>query len=128
MISKCHQYFTCHAPSVIENPEEILGENYQSLLNFWIYLDTLDAKQWLVVNDRFDALGRELNLNVTNQYHMILNNTFKFNHFSLNVFNNIFDCYKTCLSVRGAAFEIYNAQVFLEQGINFTFLPLFDNL
>jgi hypothetical protein len=127
MISKCHQYFTCIAPSCIDNPEEILGENYQSLLNFWIYLDTLDVEQWLVVSDRYVALSNDKLGNVTDQYHNH-NNTFNFDHFWTNVFDNILDDFPIRLSVRGAAFEVYNAQAFLEKGIKFTFLPLFENL
>jgi hypothetical protein len=129
MISRSHQCFTCRAPDVIDNPEKILGENYQSLLNFWIYLDTLDKKQWLVVSNRFDDLDRRKLSIATASYHDIDTvNNLELDHFWSDVFDNILNRYQIRLSVRGAAFEIYNAQMFLNKKIKFTFLPLFDNL
>jgi hypothetical protein len=53
-ISKIHQEFSrrLNNPRVLTNPEEFLGENYESVLNFWLILDELSEEQWRVVKER----------------------------------------------------------------------------
>jgi hypothetical protein len=60
-ISKTHKHFSgrVRKPRVLENPEEFLGENYESVLNFWLILDDLSEEQWRVVNECFDAFFDE---------------------------------------------------------------------
>jgi hypothetical protein len=45
--SKIHQAFSecLEQPDALKNPEKYLGLNYQDVLNFWIYLDTLSDKE-----------------------------------------------------------------------------------
>jgi hypothetical protein len=45
--SKIHQRFSkrLEQPDALKNPEKYLGLNYQDVLNFWIYLDTLSDKE-----------------------------------------------------------------------------------
>ncbi len=60
-ISKSHKRFSerLRNPRVLENPEEFLGENFETVLNFWLILDDLSEEQWRVVEERYDALYRE---------------------------------------------------------------------
>jgi hypothetical protein len=55
-ISKIHQAFSMRLnnPRVLENPEEFLGPNFESVLNFWLILDDLSEEQWRVVEERYD--------------------------------------------------------------------------
>jgi hypothetical protein len=39
---------------LLENPEEILGKNWLTVLHFWKYLDSLNQEQILVVRERFE--------------------------------------------------------------------------
>ena len=56
-ISKSHKRFSeyLETPRVLENPEEFLGENFESVLNFWLILDGLSEEQLRVVNERYLA-------------------------------------------------------------------------
>jgi hypothetical protein len=56
--SKTHQRFSerLNQPDVLTNPEKYLGPNYQDILNFWIYLDTLSDEKKEEMKDRFLAL------------------------------------------------------------------------
>ncbi len=56
--SKTHQRFSerLKNPDVLTNPEKYLGLNYQDVLNFWIYLDTLSKQDKEKMNDRYQTL------------------------------------------------------------------------
>jgi hypothetical protein len=41
---------------VSTEPQNFLGPNYQSVLDFWVLLDTLTKQQWIQVIDRYNAL------------------------------------------------------------------------
>jgi hypothetical protein len=55
-ISKIHKLFSerLNDPKVLTNPEEILGPNFEAVLNFWLFLDDLSEEQWRVVEERYD--------------------------------------------------------------------------
>ncbi len=57
-ISKIHQEFSrrLNNPRVLSNPEEFLGENYESVLNFWLILS---EEQLRVVKERYRAFYDE---------------------------------------------------------------------
>jgi hypothetical protein len=61
MISKIHKRFSesLNNPRVLTNPEEFLGENYESVLNFWLSLDELSEEQIKVVEERYNAFYDE---------------------------------------------------------------------
>jgi hypothetical protein len=45
------------APSdVLTNPEKYLGKNYQAVMKFWWYMDSLTEDNWKEVSRRYDAL------------------------------------------------------------------------
>jgi hypothetical protein len=50
-ISKIHKKFSYYAypPLVLSNPQNYLGPNWEALINFWLYLDTLRDDQLLAV-------------------------------------------------------------------------------
>jgi hypothetical protein len=56
--SKIHKRFSKrhNKPEALTNPEKYLGPNYQDVLNFWIYLDTLSKQDKEKINDRYLAL------------------------------------------------------------------------
>jgi hypothetical protein len=53
--SKTHQNFANHLnkPEALTNPENFLGPNYETVLNFWKWIDSLSVEQWKVVADRY---------------------------------------------------------------------------
>jgi hypothetical protein len=56
-VSKSHKRFSERVRNtrVLENPEEFLGPNFESVLNFWLILDDLSEEQLSVVNERYWA-------------------------------------------------------------------------
>jgi hypothetical protein len=56
--SKPHQAFSDRLNNldVLKNPAKYLGPNYQDVLNFWIYLDTLSDEEREEMNDCYLAL------------------------------------------------------------------------
>ena len=60
-ISKAHQRLSerLNNPRVLSNPEEFLGPNYKTVLNFWLRLDELSKEQLKVVRERYYAFFNE---------------------------------------------------------------------
>jgi hypothetical protein len=56
--SKIHKRFSerLEQPDALKNPEKYLGPNYQDVLNFWIYLDTLSDEEKDEIESRYYAL------------------------------------------------------------------------
>jgi hypothetical protein len=56
--SKIHQAFSerLNQPDVLTNPEKYLGPNWEDVLNFWIYLDTLSDEEKKKMYDRYQTL------------------------------------------------------------------------
>jgi hypothetical protein len=57
-ISKAHQKFSTKLqnPEALTNPQDFLGPNYETVLNFWWTMDSLTETQWNEVARRYDAL------------------------------------------------------------------------
>jgi bifunctional NMN adenylyltransferase/nudix hydrolase len=60
--SKIHQAFSEHlkTPDVLKNPEKYLGPNFEKVLDFWIYLDTLSNKEKKEMAQSYWALDEEV--------------------------------------------------------------------
>jgi hypothetical protein len=56
--SKAHQKFSTELqnPEALTNPQDFLGPNYETVLNFWWTMDSLTETQWNEVARRYDAL------------------------------------------------------------------------
>jgi hypothetical protein len=56
--SKTHQRFSelLNKPEALKNPAKYLGPNYQDVLNFWIYVDTLSKQEREGMDDLYLAL------------------------------------------------------------------------
>ena len=57
-ISKAHQNFSTQLqnPEALTNPQDFLGPNYETVLNFWWTIDSLTETQWNEVARRYRAL------------------------------------------------------------------------
>ena len=58
-ISTTHKNFAerLGKPDALENPQDYLGPNASTVLNFWLYLDKLDKEQLRIVGERYNAAG-----------------------------------------------------------------------
>jgi hypothetical protein len=56
--SKAHQNFSSELqkPEALTNPQNFLGPNYETVLNFWWTMDSLTETQWKEVARRYDAI------------------------------------------------------------------------
>ena len=56
--SKAHQRFSTRLqnPEALTNPQDFLGPNYETVLNFWWTIDSLTETQWKEVVRRYRAL------------------------------------------------------------------------
>ena len=56
--SKAHQNFSnqLQKPEALTKPQDFLGPNYQTVLNFWWYMDSLTEDNWNEVATRYRAL------------------------------------------------------------------------
>jgi hypothetical protein len=57
-ISTAHQRFSEYLENsdALENPQDYLGPNYLTVLNFWLWIDTLSIEQWEEVARRYNAI------------------------------------------------------------------------
>ncbi len=64
-ISTAHQRFAerLRNSRVLDYPEEFLGPNWKDVLNFWLYLDTLNEEQWNSINSSLSSYEHRLALN-----------------------------------------------------------------
>jgi hypothetical protein len=60
-ISKTHENFAdlLKKQEVLTHPENYLGPNWEEVINFWLYLDTLSYEQLRVAGNRYLALSFE---------------------------------------------------------------------
>jgi hypothetical protein len=60
-ISKAHQKFAdrLNNQEILNHPENFLGPNWEDVINFWLYLDTLTEEQLKVVEERYMTLSDE---------------------------------------------------------------------
>jgi hypothetical protein len=58
MHSKTHQRFSnrLQNPEALTNPQDFLGPNYETVINFWWTMDSLTEDQWNEVARRYVAL------------------------------------------------------------------------
>jgi hypothetical protein len=62
--SKTHQKFSelLNKPEALTNPAKYLGPNWEDVLNFWIYLDTLSYEENKKMEDRYRALNCDVQI------------------------------------------------------------------
>jgi hypothetical protein len=67
-ISKTHQRFANRLRNqrALSHPNEFLGPNWEDVLNFWLYLDTLSDEQFKMANSSYWALGMDDRISIQN--------------------------------------------------------------
>jgi hypothetical protein len=62
--SKTHERFSerLKQPDVLTNPEKYLGPNWEDVLNFWIYVDTLSKQEREELGQRYWDLNYNVRL------------------------------------------------------------------
>ncbi len=127
-ISKIHKKFASYLESqrVLTIPENYLGPNWEAVINFWLYLDTLTEEQLKVVGERYVALGREeLNIACDKAWSAAADATDFADDAETAAYYSV-----SCASSAAcqATRELIGLQKLLDQGYQPVFLPLFLNL
>jgi hypothetical protein len=121
-ISKIHQKFSYYLPKALKSPEDYLGPNWEDVINFWLYLDTLNQGE---IN-KIDNLYCDLEYNTRNSAkNVAMNAAYDVvgEEVKYAVWQSVY--YITfCDVFRRATYELIAQHKLLEQGKTLVFLPL----
>lgn len=134
-ISKAHQRLAkfMRQEDVIPTPEKYLGPNYLSVLNFWLYLETLSKEQVIKLSKLYSTIDYYERLQVAKQATNLskktipvgyMNTAWNASHiidYRTNEFNANY-----CMGY--ATLELIASHLFIEQEEPFTFIPMFEKL
>jgi hypothetical protein len=122
-ISRTHKKFVEKIKKIkaLTNPEDFLGPNWEDVINFWLYLDTLSIKEKNKMDKSYWAL--EWNVRYSAEGYT---SDVAFEFIDEKVINACVGTFsENCWSVfRCATFELMGLHKLLEQGKSPTFLPL----
>jgi hypothetical protein len=139
-ISKTHKDFAYRvqklsgrsSQDVLKHPKNFLGPNWEAVINFWLYLDTLNKERLKVVRERYLTLSRE-ELNVA--YGRACNAaqaTTKYDKCAgYAAYAAIRGDYSSCFvypAAFNATYELIGLDKLLENGHQPVFFPMFLNL
>jgi hypothetical protein len=125
--SRIHKHFADnlirHFPreDVLDDPMTFLGPNYETVLNFWKWLDSLTVDQREIVHSRNKLSRSDRNqadtIAMMSAYYVIGEEFAK----------------QACLAAGSgpfgfATYELIGMHLLLEQGNKLTFVPMFDGL
>jgi hypothetical protein len=129
-ISKTHQTLSevMDDIRVLTEPENYLGTNWKEVLNFWIFLDTMNEEQWNSINvaysslswDERDASFLEI-LNLARDLRGVRSAWLAASRYYLAA--------SSCRGASGfATYELINSHKRKKQGKSLVYFPLFLNI
>jgi hypothetical protein len=120
-ISKTHQRLSRELknPEVLTNPEPFLGPNWETVLRFWLYYESLTYEQWNELRIRYNAID---NGTFTYAYNLARDAV-------LNVIvgKNRRAVYDST-SYPALTYELIAMHLLFERGHKLTFVPLIKDL
>jgi hypothetical protein len=133
-ISKTHEefadrlnfWYTVPKQDVLNHPEKYLGPNWEEVINFWLYLDTLSEEQMKVVEKHYYALNYEERKIARGRSRNVASATIKYGQDASN------SAYYSVSYAKSAAYyateEFIGLDKLLEQGHQPVFFPMFLDL
>ena len=127
--SKAHQLFadTIRNQNALTNPQDFLGPNWQTILHFWKYIESLSEDQWSQVyakgNDHHLEQGSLLVMNIATEVIGERNRSAVWEATRHSVNREAVGRIAS-----KAAREIICMHLLIERGIGIRFLPIFGNL
>ena len=124
-LSPAHKNFAeqLGKPDALENPQDYLGPNTSTVLNFWLYLDKLDKEQWKIVGERYYAAWDAARDAARDAAQIAADYA---------AWGAAFDAARDAArgAARGAAawatYELMGSHILLEQGKSLLFVTMFD--
>jgi hypothetical protein len=133
-ISKAHKSFTrrLNKQDILNHPEQYLGPNWEAVINFWLYLETLSKDQLKVVKERYLDLSQEERNVAYGRVSNAARATTKYDKYAgYAAYAAIRGVYSSCFVYNAAGdvtYELIGLEKLLELGHNPVFFPLFLNL
>jgi hypothetical protein len=139
--SKSHQYFNNHLGGeypVLSQPENFLGPNYEAVLNFWSWIDTLTDQQMDKLGRCYhssDEYVRQNAWNISREFattavgHSNRVATFVSTEITPIARYQYRDSHNGAMRcAKLAAYELISMHILLEQGHKLFFVPMFEQL
>ena len=132
MYSTTHQKYASNMANedILSHPEDFLGPNYRTVLNFWTFLDSLSEEQWKEVQKREGYMEVHI---VEDASETAIDSVRKMFPDFLTGKNSHFDLFYDSVigapdTTWDATCELIGMSNLLEEGKPLTFVPLFSNL
>jgi hypothetical protein len=132
MYSTTHQRYASNMANddILSHPEDFLGPNYQTVLNFWTFLDSLSEEQLKEVERR--EIDMDVHI-VEDASETAIDSVRKMFPDFLTGNNGRFVLFYNCTigapdTTWVATLELICMNNLLEEGKSLTFVPLFSNL
>jgi hypothetical protein len=129
-ISKTHHEFANRLSNqyVLNHPEKYLGPNWEVVINFWLYLDTLSYDQLHVVYDRWLELSNEEKNISWDKAWSASNAITKYAYdASESALHSVSSFYCAKVAAAYSTLELIGSQKLLAQGHEPVFFPMFLN-
>jgi hypothetical protein len=130
-ISTAHQRFSeyLEKSDALENPQDYLDVNYLTVLNFWLWIDTLSTEQWKEVARRYNAIPDAARSAARDAAWVAAGSAAR--SAALDAAGSaarVAALYAARNAAGRATVEIIGSHILIEKGTPLTFLPLFNDL
>jgi hypothetical protein len=125
-ISKTHEKFASYIKNqgVLDSPQFYIGPNWEEVINFWLYLDTLSEEQMKVVEKRYWDLSYEERKIARGRSRNVARDTTRY---SYDAYCSVsYTCNWKSIAAC-ASLELIGLDKLLEQGHQPVFFPMFLN-
>ena len=126
--SKAHQRFSTivRRAAALSAPQDFLGPNYKTLLDFWWFIESLTVDKLEAVSDRYfeiELLTRE------SAYHRAADAANIITRYSGDAASctHNYGKFRSAISF-DVTYELITMHIILDKGESLMFIPLFDNL
>jgi hypothetical protein len=121
-----HYHYDYPKQEVLDHPENYLGPNWGEVINFWLFLDTLNKKQLKVVEERYSAVIYKERRIARDKALVAAGATTKYIYSArTSACNTVF---LVNYAAGFATYELIGLDKLLDQGHQPLFFPLFLNL
>jgi len=130
--SKTHHSFAEQVNDLqaLVNPEMFLGPNWETVLNFWKWIDTFSEEQWKQVALRCNHLNHNTLQLSWRASLEAADKTIGGNNraCAYRAIHAVYADYSNTVAAFYATFELIGMHFLLEQGNKLAFVPLFDGI
>jgi hypothetical protein len=114
VLSKLHKN-----PEVLTNPQKFIGPNWETVLRFWLYQESLTREQRIELSRRYWAIDQDT---CKHAYNLARNAADEV----IGEDNRLAVCYATTYTA--ITYELISMHLLFERGHSLTFVPLIKDL